>query len=150
MRQKITPIDTEVGFLQGRDTIYYSKLTSISDNEYCITGELNGNNCSKIADKDADAEIKFSITFIGVLLFKMLELDFDDVQYASCFDLVEHSNKVVEMRARDKRAMIGKIDRGYDENNKFSDEIYHQHFVLRTYDVVYEIVAQHYDLVIKK
>lgn len=38
MRQKITPIETEVGFISGRDAIYLHDLTRINDDQYCITG----------------------------------------------------------------------------------------------------------------
>lgn len=110
---------------------------------------VTGHNCSKIADKDADAEIKFSITFTGVLLFKMLALDFDDVDYESCFDLVQNSKKLAEMRMRDKVAKIGKIDWGKNAQGKFCNDIYHQHLVFRTYDIVFEIIAQHYDFKIE-
>ena len=149
MTEKFTPIETEVGFLEGRDAIYYPKLTSVSDYEYCITGQLNGYNCSKVADKDKEADIPFSLTFKGVLWLTLQELDFY-VDNESCFDLIENSSKLAQLRAHDKRTGIGKIDRGYDKNGKFSDEIYHQHFVLATYDIVYEVIAQSYDLVLEK
>lgn len=136
MNQKITVIDTEVGIITGRDAIYCHHVKVLSEAEFCITGELMGNNCSKTAD---NIEVKFSITFSGVLLFKMLELDFDNIKYESCFDSIEDSEILANLRARDKAAHIGKIDRGYDAQGKFSYAVFHQHFVFRTYDSVLKL-----------
>ncbi len=146
MPQKNSPIQTKVGFVTGRDAIYLHKINLLSETEVCIAGELMGNNCSKLG---TDYEVKFSLTFKGMLLFNMCELDFDDTEYESCFDLIEDSEKLAKLRAVDKAAFIGKMDRGYDENGQFSDKIYHQHFVLHTYDTVFEIIAQSYNLVIE-
>ena len=106
MNQKITAIETEVGIFTGRDAIYCHHVNVLSEAEFCITGELMGNNCGKFAE---DIEVKFSTTFSGVLLFKMLALDFDHIEYASCFDLIEHSEILANLRAHDKAAHIGKI-----------------------------------------
>lgn len=147
--QKFSPIETEVGFIKGRDAICYPKLISINESSYCITGQLNGYNCSKIADKDTAADMTFSLTFNGVLWFKAQELDYFVWDNESCFDVIEHSAKLAVMRAQDKRAGGGKVDNGYNKEGKFG-EVLHQHFVLTTYDTVYEIIAQSYDLALEK
>jgi hypothetical protein len=75
IEQKITPIETEVGFITGRDEIFLHTLNMVNEATFCITGELTDSLCSKVND---DVDLPFSITFKGVLLFKMIELDFDD------------------------------------------------------------------------
>ncbi len=151
MAQKITPIETEVGFITGRDAIYLKDIIFIHDSEYCVKGVVLGTNCTKIV---IDVELPFSLTFKGVLLWRAVELDFAErvtnIETDSCFDLIEYSEILKNIRSWDVAASTGKIDRGYDKNGKFSDEIWHQHFVLSTYDTVFEIVAQSYDLVIEK
>jgi hypothetical protein len=147
MAEKITPIETEVGFITGRDAIYLKDIIFIHDGEYCIKGMLNGYNCT-LTDEDVD--LPFSLTFKGVLLWRAVELDFAErelnIETDSCFDFIENSEKLTNIRAYNK----GKIDRGYDKNGKYSDEVWHQHFILSTYDTVFEIIAQSYDLVIGK
>jgi hypothetical protein len=145
LNENIRPIETEVGFITGRDAIFLDTLKMVTESEFCIAGGLMGTHCSKI---DEDIEIKFSITFKGVLLFKMLELDFDDYPYASCFDLIENSSKLAAMRKRCNVIGIGKMDSGMNSQGKYCHDIYHQHFIFRTYDTVFEIIAQSYDLVI--
>jgi hypothetical protein len=145
IEQKITPIETEVGFIKGRDAIFLQTLNMVNEATFFITGELIGDLCSKVAK---DIELPFSLTFKGVLLFKMIELDFDDFKYASCFDLIENSTKLAAMRERDKATGIGKMDSGVNAEGKYSDDVFHQHFIFRTYDTVFEVVSQHYDFVI--
>jgi hypothetical protein len=145
IEQKITPIETEVGFITGRDAIFLHTLNMVNEATFCITGELTGSLCSKIND---DVGLPFSITFKGVLLFKMIELDFDDYPYESCFDLVVNSAKLAAMREGDKATGIGKMDSGVNAEGKYSDDVFHQHFIFRTYDTVFEVVSQHYDFVI--
>ena len=154
MTQKVTPIQTTVGFISGRDTIYLKGVIFVNDNEYCIKGQLNGYNCSsqdKILVED-NVTLPFSLNFKGVLLWRAVELDYAEhelnIETDSCFDLIEHSEKIAKISALDKAAQVGKINRGYDKNGHWSCEIWHQHFVLRTYDTVFEIIAQSYDLVI--
>lgn len=145
--QKATAIETEVGFISGRDAIYLHKINSITDSEVTFSGELNGYNCSKI---DRDIDVPFSLTFKGILMWQAVELDFAErifnIETDSCFDLIEYSEKIAKITALDIEASVGKINRGYDKNEKFSNEIWHQHFVLSTYDTVFEIIAQSYTL----
>lgn len=145
MTQKAVPIETELGIIFGRDAIYLKDVVFIHDSEYCIKATVLGTNCSKIAE---DVDFAFSLTFKGVLLWRAVELDFAEhelgIETDSCFDLIENSEKLANIRKYSK----SKIDRGYDANGKFSDQVWHQHFVLSTYDTVFEIIAQHYDLVI--
>ena len=151
MTQKATPIETELGTIVGRDAIYLKEVVFIHDGEYCIKATVLGFNCTKIAE---DVDFAISLTFKGVFVWRAVELDVAEhvtnIETDSSFDLVEHSELLANLRKWDQASKTGKIDRGYDANGKYSDQVWHQHFVLSTYDTVFEIIAQSYDLVIEE
>ena len=74
--------------------------------------------------------VKYSITFSGILLFRMIELDFEDFKGQSSFDEVINSDWISEMRKNSS----GKLTPN------------HKHYFLQTYDDIFDIVCSSYDL----
>ncbi|MBO0593973.1 hypothetical protein I2486_21445 [Cellulophaga sp. E16_2] len=134
MNQKIVPIITSVGKIWGRDAIFLDEVKIIDETTIEIIGSFNGNLCENLKD---DSDKKYSIIFSSVHLFKMIELDYDEIEYESSFDEVKNSNQLVKMINMDKEMHIGKIDKDY------------KHFVFRTYDTVFEIIGMRFELNLK-
>lgn len=66
----------------------------------------------------------------------MLELDFDEYDYVSSFDLVENSSNWIKCLKLIQMDKINKIDTTY------------KHFVFRTYDIVFEIIGKDFNFTI--
>jgi len=134
MEEVLKPIITEVGIIIGRDAIYLDKVNFINEQTFELVGGFTGSLCENLDD---DVETAYSIIFNNVHLFKMMELDFDEYEYVSSFDLVENSKQLYKMITEDLERNIKKIDNSY------------QHFIFRTYDTVFEIVGKDFKLILK-
>ena len=132
MKEKIVPIITEVGKIYGRDAIYLDKVNVINEMTFELNGEFNTNLCSNLNDEDIDK--KYKIIFENVHMFKMIELDFDEIEYHSSFDIIENSSQIAKLIKKDRESRINKIDENY------------KHFVFRTYDTVFEIIGKDFKL----
>ncbi len=130
MEQNFEPIETEVGFIRGRDAIFLDEINfNYQKHTVVFSGEFNNSVWSnRIND---DKWIKYSLTFSGVLSFRMIELDFGDFKAKSSFDLVQNSKWIAEMQ-------------DFDSASKVKPD--HKHYFLQTYDDVFEIVSQQYEL----
>lgn len=131
MTEKVTPIITEVGKIWGRDAIFLHRVNVINECTFELTGQFNGALCSNLQDND---DRNYKIVFKEVHVFKMIELDFDETEYESSFDMIENSKQILKMIETDKTNYIGKIDDTY------------KHFVFRTYDTVFEIIGKAFQL----
>lgn len=131
MNENIKPIITEVGLIYGRDAIYLSNVNFINEETFELLGEFSGSCCEYLSDT---IDVKFEIVFNNVHLFKMTELDFNEVEYKSSFDLIENSNTLSKMLKVDTQNNIKKIDKTYN------------HYIFRTYDTVFEIIGKDYSL----
>ena len=134
MEEVLKPIITEVGIIIGRDAIYLDKVNFINEQTFELVGGFTGSLCENLDD---DVETAYSIIFNNVHLFKMMELDFDEYEYVSSFDLIENSKQLYKMITEDLERNIKKIDNSY------------QHFIFRTYDTVFEIVGKDFKLILK-
>jgi len=134
MKQEIIPIITPVGKIWGRDAIFLDEVKIINEVTFEIIGEFVGKLCENLKD---DTYQKYHITFNSVHLFKMIELDYDEIEYESSFDLVKNSEQILKMIKTDKEMSIGKIDKSYN------------HYVFRTYDSVFEIIGTGFQLNLK-
>ena len=134
MIQRIVPIITSVGKIWGRDAIYLDNVNVVNESTFELSGEFNGTLCSNL---DNNTNKGYRITFNSVHLFKMIELDYDEIDYESSFDLIENSEQVAKMIKEDKEMHIGKINNSY------------KHFVFRTYDTVFEVIGKDYELELK-
>ena len=115
----VIPIETGLGQLHGRDSIYLdSEQFDESHQKLTLAGEINGNLC---ANQKVDKFIPYSVCFLNVVRYEKTELDewlnLDKPLFheSSSFYLLDNSDG--------KRT-----------------------FVLRTYDWVYEIRCDSFEL----
>lgn len=119
----LQPIATALGIPRGRDSIY---LGAIRHSVCPRTITFSGNIESLIAT----ASVPFTLCFQGLLELHALELDFTDFGLPASFVEVIDSERVAEMKARDHSAKVRD----------------HRHFILATYDEVFEIICLGYEL----
>jgi hypothetical protein len=120
MRQ-YRPIETEHGFLAGRDCIFLDEISfQYRTNTVVLKGEVNGNLVSN-PPEDGSRWIPYQLVFSGVLALKMLELDSWDFECASSFDEILDSEWMA--------ALGGKVTTD------------HKHLLVQTYDDVFELVC---------
>jgi hypothetical protein len=134
MTEKIVPIITEVGKIWGRDAIFLDKVNVIDECTFELVGQFNGTLCSNLK---GTGYRNYEIIFKHVHFFKMVEFDFDEIEYQSSFDIIENSKQILKMLKEDKTNGIGKIDNTY------------QHYVFRTYDTVFEIIGKSFQFTVK-
>jgi hypothetical protein len=131
MKPRPKAIHTEVGVLNGRDVIF---LDSVEYNLSTLRfeGEFTASLASAYQGKEED--ISYILVFTGVMYYAAWELDLypNDRDIESSFDKVENSPLLKTLKN--------------SGSEKMTDQ--HQHFVLSTYDDVYEIVALDYCLTI--
>ncbi len=120
---KTEAVLTEIGKIWGRDAIYLDSLQMLNEATFQLKGEITSSE-NKL----------YSITFSGVHLFKIIELDYDTTEYTSSFDKVIDSIVLTELIEKDKAEHIGKIDNNYN------------HYIFRTYDSVFEVICKEYEL----
>ncbi len=133
MVETLTSVITEVGRIYGRDAIYLNRVNFINEETFEIIGFFNGSMCENLNN---DSEINFILKFNKVHSFKMLEIDFDEYEYNSSFDVIENSKLLTKMIETDNKYHINKIDNNY------------KHFIFRTYDTVFEIIGKKFDLIL--
>ena len=131
MNQKVVPVISSVGKVWGRDAIYLDKVHVLGESTFELTGKFNGTLCENLEDNSFH---KFKITFRSVLMFKMMDLDYDEIEYKSSFDLIENSEQIARMIKEDQEEYLSKVDDTY------------KHIVFRTYDTVFEVIGLEYEL----
>lgn len=131
MNEIIKPIITEVGLIFGRDAIFLDKVNIINEETFELLGEFSGSLCKNLKD---DNDVKYKIIFKNVHLFKMTELDFNEIEYKSSFDEIVNSKQLLKMNKIDKENSVNKIDKTY------------KHYVFSTYDTVFEIIGKDFIL----
>lgn len=120
------PIRTELGELRGRDCIYLDKTNFQNGvNTLLLVGELNGRLCSKYSNDDC---VPYTLSFFEIKALKMVELDSWDGSSESSFDEVTQSSWISNLG--------GKVDGS------------HQHYLVKTYDEVFEVVCKKFTLAI--
>lgn len=122
------PIETEVGIIKGRDSIYLDEINYDCVNKKVeLLGELNGELCENRKDKF----IKYSLEFTGIYIFNMVELDLSYKLVGMDFSV----SSFVEIECSEKLNHAKKI-----RNKKLKS------FLLQTYDEVFEIICESYTL----
>jgi hypothetical protein len=104
---------------------------SLSPDALTLVGDFNAKLCSNAPSVAED--IPYRITFNSVLYLRIIELDIDPRALAHAFDIVEYSALVESFRASD-------LDKKVTAD--------HAHYSFCTYDHIFEIVANGYDLTI--
>lgn len=137
MTQIFEPIETPLGIISGRDAFYLDNIrfeymgkqgTTIS-----FEGSINGSLCSQ-NDKNLEW-FKYSLAFPHVLVFHMVEFDFSNFSETASFVQVINSDWIDECHA-------------FDTAGKIRYE--HNHYILRTYDDVFDIVSRDYKFIISE
>ena len=125
----IEPIITEIGIINGRDAIYLD-LMEQNGNEIIFYGEIN-TGLTEIKNDIKKEWLKYKLSFKETIYYKCYELDFYKKKKSleSSFDKINNSKTIERMKL---------LDREFKINNK------HKHFVLTTYDYIYEIIASKY------
>lgn len=122
----------EVGIINGRDAVFLDEFKQTFDNIHnCI---FKGTVNSKLIEtKKGKDDISYILTFRNVIYYQCCEIDtyINEVKMNSSFDLVENSNLMKELKNGRK-------------SSKIKEE--HKHYVLQTYDYVYDIIAIGYEL----
>lgn len=119
--EKIKGIETKYGLLEGRDRIYLDLIECPNETQLKLIGELN---------IDPDFK-KYEIQFDGIVFYSSIELDFDIRGYKVSFGVIQNSELIREFQ-------------NIDHSNKLNSN--HKHFYFRTYDSVFEIIAEKFNL----
>ncbi len=121
----------ELGQINGRDAIYLDDI-NFTGYSLVLQGTVEGSLCENIGQ---DKAIPYTISFKNVLDFSSTEVDFYDCRRMRCnFERYANSQKIAEFKQHN--------------NPKLTEN--HQHFVFYTYDLVFEIVASEFELVLLK
>jgi hypothetical protein len=122
--EKLTGINTEIGIIKGRDAIYLDKILFSKETELTLTGEFSYDKWDK----------KFEMTFKGIVFLSTIELDFDKRGQNESLAVVEDSETIKEFKK-------------LDHSSKINDR--YKHYYIRTYDTVFEIISDRFELTIE-
>ena len=125
-----TPIETSLGILKGRDCIYLDKVYK-KDRSYLFEGEING----RLLNNGKDSFIKYKLEFKNVISMFTCELD--------SYNAINTNNVYIFEIVEDSKYL--KIIAANDELDIKSLK----HYRLKTYDDVFDIIAEDYALEIK-
>lgn len=126
MKRLFKPIETPLGFVSGRDGIYL-ELVEFKDltSTVVLDCSFNTNLCSASPQDNGQFQ-SCKITFKGVLAIQIIELDSWDCESETSFDEIVDSGWI--------KMLGGKVTQA------------HRHFLLQTYDDVFEIVCNSCDI----
>lgn len=125
-----TPIETSLGILKGRDCIYLDKVYK-KDRSYLFEGEING----RLLNNSVDRYIKYKLEFKNVISMFTCELDSYDAINTNgvySFEIIVNSKYLKTIAANDELDIKSL-----------------KHYRLKTYDDVFDIIAEDYALEIK-
>lgn len=123
LKETEIPIETEIGMIKGRST-YLDEISFINEVTVTLRGEILNHNGDHL----------YEITFNGINFFSTIELDFDDHCFNSSFCEISNSKKI----------------RGFkeiDHSKKINEN--HRHYYFRTYDSVFEVIAESFEFKLK-
>ena len=126
MKRIYKPIETPLGIANGRDAIYLDKVMFLNrTNTLVLEIDLNTALCHRTSESDVIDFSSFLLTFDQVLATKQVELDSWDWESESSFDEIQDSKWIKELG--------GKVTSEY------------KHFLIQTYDDVFEVVCKNYE-----
>lgn len=117
----IKGIETEYGIIEGRDGIYLDSISYPDESTLILRGDFN-------TPKDFK---KYEIKFSGIVYLHSIELDFGERKSMASFGVIDNS------------VLIQKLQKT-NHSNKLKP--HHKHFYFQTYDTIFELVAEDYDL----
>lgn len=130
-KSEIEEVITPLGYLYGRDAIYVDKLYYGLGRRMTLAGEFNGALASK---SESDDFVMYTLRFEGVFYFNMVELDLYSDQLPPGQSDIKSNWLEYRQSPLLERA----------QQNQELKEL--RHFILFTYDDVFEIACQRYEL----
>lgn len=118
--ERVKGIETVYGIMEGRGN-YLDSIAYRNETELTLIGEFS---------VDSDFK-KYEMNFTGIVFLKSVELDFDERAPMQSFGIIENSELLQKFNRIDHSAKLKST---------------HKHYYFRTYDTVFEIVAEDYDL----
>lgn len=124
--EKVTGIEIpSLGLLKGRDCIFLDTVTQDQNDCLVFRGELNGMLAERIAK---NIRIPYTLSFRGIIAYSACELDtylnMNSYGQFTDFNVIENSKWLAELPVREDL-----------------DKSVYQHYLLITYDYVYNIIA---------
>lgn len=124
--EKVTGIEIpSLGFLNGRDCIFLNTVTQDQNDCLVFRGEINGNLAERIGK---DIRIPYTLSFRGIIAYCSCELDtylnLNHYEDFTDLNVIENSKWLAEFPVREDL-----------------DKSAYQHYLLFTYDYVYNIIA---------
>lgn len=120
--EELLGIETKHGIITGRDGIFLDSIEQPNERTLILKGEFNVNS----------KDIPYEIIFSNVVYLRSIELDFDQRCQMESFGIIQNSKL---------RRSLGTLDHSSKINTS------HKHYYLRTYDTVFEIIANEYTLI---
>lgn len=133
MTQHVTPVQTLVGEIRGRNAIYLDEFAQ-KGLTLTLNGEINADLCSSAGTKGR--WLQYRLMFVGVLAFDSREIETCAWPAVSAFDEVEDSPWLLGMSVQ-KRA---------HELRHELELLPLRDYIVSTYDWVYRIAATRFEL----
>lgn len=124
--------DETLGMLSGRDCIYIDSVTQNEVGDLIFKGEINGHLANKIK---LSKWIPFNLAFHNMIAYCSCEIDtyfniyFDKSKINSDFNLLENSEWLKTLS----------ISKDFDKSK-------YKHYQVFTYDYVFNIIAESYEM----
>lgn len=125
MKGQRVPVKTQLGLIKGRDSIFLDKLVQTDcPSTVKVHGEISANLCTDYSGPPGKW-ISYEMTFKGVLAYRGWEIDLypSELQIVSSLDIIQGSTWAEDLAGSTRT-----------------------HYVLSTYDYIYEILAQDFKL----
>lgn len=130
---KAVAINTHIGYLNGRDCIYLRKVIQDEDDNLIIECEFNGRLVSSLKN---DEWLNGVLTFKSVIYYQSCEID----TYFNQMDFLKTQSSFDEIQ--DSQLLKGTpIRQDFNKDN-------YRHYVVHTYDFIFDILAKEYELAI--
>lgn len=134
MSETIRPIKTKLGYLEGRDCIYLDKIIGNSYDVKFI---------GEIFERNSKVFIPYELTFDSVISLFSCELDtYYNLEYKRLLDKKE--SNISSFMVIENSEYLNKLPLREDYDKKE-----YIHYRLKTYDVVFDIIARSYEIIIK-
>lgn len=126
----VKPVESVLGEIHGRDAILLEEFQQ-KGMRLLFRGEINGAACRQAPQKK-NMWLRYELEFGNVLAYDCRELDICTWYTNSSFDEIVESTWLVELNLTDRLREFGLSQC--------------HHYILTTYDFVYQVAATHFDL----
>ena len=112
-------IATELGIIKGQE-IHLSEVVFNDKRSITIRGTVNGDKGKR----------SFELRLGGVLFYSTIDLDFDKRTQPESLAMIMYSSKIADFKKHDHASRLQRD---------------HNHYYLRTYDTVFETIANEFE-----